>query len=1129
MLKKVDTTGNVTVLASGFNQNMGMAVDSNGNVYVADYTAHVIKKVDTSNNNNVTVIAGTASSSGYTGNGGQASDAKLKGPHNMIISDGQLYFAEYDNYVVRKIDLATGIIDVVAGNGTSGNTGDGGAADAATLGRVFSISKDAFDILYIAAENATKMVYTPGTLSGTVLDTSNNPVNGATVAIAGTTSSTTTDALGSFALNNVTPGNRNLTVTAAGYGNGEATAAVNGGQGVNVGNIVIGAQVSGVALNNPTLTMAIGGTPVTLTATVSPNNAANKSVTWQSSDTTIATVDNNGLVTPVAAGTATITVTTADGSKTATSLVTVTNPPAPAAPNVTADDAANVIVGLTTTMEFQIDGGSYVKYDGTNAPDLSGNRTVLVRVAADAATGTPAGASTTLTFTANPPAAPNVTADDAANVIVGLTTTLEFQIDGGSYVKYDGTNAPDLSGNRTVLVRVAADAATGTPAGAATTLTFTANPPAAPNVTADDAANVIVGLTTTLEFQIDGGSYVKYDGTNAPDLSGNRTVLVRVAADAATGTPAGAATTLTFTANPPAAPNVTADDAANVIVGLDTTMEFKVDNGSYVKYDGTNSPDLSGNRTVLVRVAADTATGTPAGADTTLTFTANPPAAPNVTADDAANVIVGLTTTMEFQIDGGSYVKYDGSNAPDLSGNRTVLVRAAADAATGTPAGASTTLTFTANPRPTAPSEPATTSSGVDVVDVLINGMAINIGVATTTKVDNRQVTTITLNQENLEALIEAEGQGAVVTLILSTNTDVVISELNGQIVKNMENNQVVLEIKVGTATYTIPTNQINIDAISNQVGKSVALQDIMVKIEIAEPTAAMVNVVENAALKGTFTIVAPPISFTINSTYGDRTITIEKFNAYVERTIAIPDEVDPSKITTGVVIDPDGTVRHVPTKIKKKDSKYYAIINSLTNSTYALVWHPIEFGDVVNHWSKTAVIDMGSRMVIDGTGKGQFSPDRNITRAEFAAILVRGLGLKLESGDSVFTDVKASDWFSSFINTAYAYNLINGYADGSFGPNDNITREQAMTMISKAMTITSLKAGLPIQSIETTLHPYQDIAKASEWAISSIADSVQSGIVTGRTRTELAPKAFITRAEVAVIIQRLLERSNLI
>ncbi|NLI92998.1 MAG: cell wall-binding repeat-containing protein [Peptococcaceae bacterium] len=82
--------------------------------------------------------------------------------------------------------------------------------------------------------------------------------------------------------------------------------------------------VTGVTLNQSTLTLTVGGATGTLTATVAPDNASNKNVTWSSSDTTIATVAN-GVVTPVAAGTATITVTTEDGSKTATCTVTINN------------------------------------------------------------------------------------------------------------------------------------------------------------------------------------------------------------------------------------------------------------------------------------------------------------------------------------------------------------------------------------------------------------------------------------------------------------------------------------------------------------------------------------------------------------------------------------------------------------------------------------------------------------------------------------------------------------------------------------------------------------------------------------------------------------------------------------
>jgi uncharacterized protein YjdB len=84
--------------------------------------------------------------------------------------------------------------------------------------------------------------------------------------------------------------------------------------------------VTGVSLNKTALTLIVGGTE-TLTATVAPANATNQNVTWTSGDTNVATVNNAGLVTGVAVGMATITVTTEDGGKTADCTVTVTPPP----------------------------------------------------------------------------------------------------------------------------------------------------------------------------------------------------------------------------------------------------------------------------------------------------------------------------------------------------------------------------------------------------------------------------------------------------------------------------------------------------------------------------------------------------------------------------------------------------------------------------------------------------------------------------------------------------------------------------------------------------------------------------------------------------------------------------------
>lgn len=415
------------------------------------------------------------------------------------------------------------------------------------------------------------------------------------------------------------------------------------------------------------------------------------------------------------------------------------------------------------------------------------------------------------------------------------------------------------------------------------------------------------------------------------------------------------------------------------------------------------------------------------------------------------------------------------------------------------------------------------------VVDVLVNGKPENAGITTTSKRIDQTVITISVDQKKLEDRLATEAQGTVVTILVDTKTDVVVVELNGRMVKNMEEKQTVLEVKSDRGTYTLPALQIDIDSLSNQFGKSVNLQDIQVQIEISEPTTDTVSVVEDAVEKGSFTLVVPPLSFTVRAVYEGTTVEVTTFDVYVERTIAIPEGIDPSSVTTAVVVDPDGTVRHVPTEIVAIEGKYYARINSLTNSTYAVISHPLVFMDVTNHWAEAAVNDMGSRMVIDGTGNGLFSPDRDITRAEFAAIIVRGLGLKPDNGATAFSDVKTTDWYISVINTAYTYDLINGFEDGTFRPNDKITREQAMVILSSAMSITGLKAKLPVQSTDMILRSYKDVTDTSTWAQSGIADSVQSGIISGRSGSKLAPKADMTRAEVAAMIHRLLRQSGLI
>ncbi|MFC7152923.1 S-layer homology domain-containing protein [Cohnella cellulosilytica] len=429
--------------------------------------------------------------------------------------------------------------------------------------------------------------------------------------------------------------------------------------------------------------------------------------------------------------------------------------------------------------------------------------------------------------------------------------------------------------------------------------------------------------------------------------------------------------------------------------------------------------------------------------------------------------------------------------------------------------------------QPSAPTAPgAADETGVDI---LVNGKVENAGAAKVSERGDRTVMTVAVDEKKLGDKLAAEGRHAVVTIPIGKPFDIVVAELNGRMIKNMEDKQAVLEFKTDYATYTLPANQIRIDSISAQAGSAAALQDLRVRIEIAVPTADELKVAENAAAQGRFELVARPLGFTVSAVYGEKTVEVARFDVYVERTIAIPEGIDPSKITTGVVVEPDGTVRHVPTKVRQIDGKYEAQINSLTNSLYAVVWHPLEFGDAEKHWAKEAVNDMGSRMIVDGIGNGMFAPDREITRAEFAAIVVRGLGLKPENGATPFSDVKSEDWYGSAVHTAYAHGLISGMGDGTFRPDDKVTREQAMLILSKAMAITGLKEQLPERPADGALRSFEDAAAVASWALGGVADNLQAGVVSGRAGNILAPKDYMTRAETATMIRRLLQKSDLI
>ena len=146
-----------------------------------------------------------------------------------------------------------------------------------------------------------------------------------------------------------------------------------------------------------------------------------------------------------------------------------------------------------------------------------------------------------------------------------------------------------------------------------------------------------------------------------------------------------------------------------------------------------------------------------------------------------------------------------------------------------------------------------------------------------------------------------------------------------------------------------------------------------------------------------------------------------------------------------------------------------------------------VNFSDVdKNAWYAAAVNTLGSMGIVAGTGNKQFSPDRAITRAEFTAIATRFATKAAEVSSGIsFDDVKTSDWFYESVSKAAKYGWVSGMGDGTFRPNDAITRAQAATIVNGMLNRFADKSYVA----ENIKNPYDDVSTA-HWAFYQIMEA---------------------------------------
>ncbi|SDP07075.1 Serine protease, subtilisin family [Paenibacillus sp. yr247] len=272
--------------------------------------------------------------------------------------------------------------------------------------------------------------------------------------------------------------------------------------------------------------------------------------------------------------------------------------------------------------------------------------------------------------------------------------------------------------------------------------------------------------------------------------------------------------------------------------------------------------------------------------------------------------------------------------------------------------------------------------------------------------------------------------------------------------------------------------------------------------------------------------IVGTPYAFEASSTVnGVSTPLALASNQPIQRSFVL--EQGSGAKATGALFKEGDKFYAIPAKFTQADNGATIVTISRPGfSSYVAASRHMMFADIDQSWAKDQIQSLADKFILNGTSANEYSPKRSVTRAEFAAMLVRALGLQRQASSNPFSDVTQQDWFAEDVATAYQAGLVTGTGEG-FKPNDEISRQDLTVMLSRAISLLNLpKPTGPVS------HPYADSVQFSSYAQDSIQAVTDVGLMEGITLQDkfyFLPGQATTREAVAKVLSNLLKAAKLI
>lgn len=184
-------------------------------------------------------------------------------------------------------------------------------------------------------------------------------------------------------------------------------------------------------------------------------------------------------------------------------------------------------------------------------------------------------------------------------------------------------------------------------------------------------------------------------------------------------------------------------------------------------------------------------------------------------------------------------------------------------------------------------------------------------------------------------------------------------------------------------------------------------------------------------------------------------------------------------------------------------------------------------FPDVAALPAAEAILSLAHRGILNGMGDGSFQPKGLLNRAQFCAMVVRGLGLPA-AASAGFTDVSAGQWYTDPINRAAAFGAVNGMGNGTFAPTKTITRQEAATLMARLAAKCGLRVNYDAAACRNVLSQFGDYRTCAAWAQEGLAFCYDNGILDSSV-LNIRPNEAVSRAEAAAMFHALLDAALLL